>query len=246
MVPRERGGYALLPPDHWQDELCLQDDGTYRLGAGLQEALEQQHRQRSSSSSDGTSSDPGSSSSSSSRRFTGMFVPCVTRSMAGFYTGALRLDLPTDDDGDDDLAVTCLQWDGQVHCLVDPRKVGSMHVLFNQAHNWASVLEPRHVTFPRADGTRTQPQLLMQVVQRNSPAKAAEQRKRQARQQQQGWGLVELTWDYAASTNNPQDKLLRIKCLCESCINIAKAKKGPAKRLGKLRRNPMAKKQRKQ
>jgi hypothetical protein len=165
--------------------------------------------------------------------------------MFGFYTGALRLDLPADD-GDDDLAVTSLMWEGRVYCLVDPRKVGSMHVLFNQAHNWSIVLEPHYVTFPRADGTRTQPQLLMQAVQRRTAVKAAEQRKRQVVQQQQGGGLVELTWDYAASTTNPRDKLLRIKCLCASCVNIAKAKKGRPKRLGKLRTDPMAKRQRKQ
>jgi hypothetical protein len=153
--------------------------------------------------------------------YTSPFVPCLSRSLAGFYTGVLRLVPPADGD-DDDLSVTGLLWGECFSWYVDPRQVGSPHVLFNQAHNMAAVLQPLHgIRFPRPDGTRTAPQMLLHAVQR-SAALGEQQRQRQVRQQAQGAGLVELTWNFQATSSNPADPLLKVKCLCESC---ARAKK---------------------
>lgn len=93
----------------------------------------------------------------------------------------------------------------------EPTLVGSIHVLFNQGHGFAAVLEgSSHITFTRANGSHSEPQMLLRVDSCWS--------KQQRREQQRGaGGLVELTWHYAATTTDLDDPLLRVRCLCASC-----------------------------
>jgi hypothetical protein len=214
IVQDQRGAYALLPLDHRGGELQEHIHGkgstlrsTFSFTQQMQQRILEQHsKQRSQPPI--------------------KFEACLTTSMTGFYTGAPRA---TEVDGDGNLAATLISTgDGTTRSwIADPRHCCSAHVLCNLGHSWAAVLRPVHMGFPAADGARTAHMLLQAVQYRDTQ----HLRLKQLQGVNTFGGLVELTWDYEATTTGPSDSLTKVRCCCACCALLPMSQRQKVVRL---------------
>jgi hypothetical protein len=128
-----------------------------------------------------------------------MREPVPTREWMGYYVGLPR-STQVEDDPNFMVTKATVKVPGMVQeVYLDPSiTMGSLMCFANEAHGDALIMQPEHFTFPLACGGRSYPHIALHAASHKQ-------------------GVLELTWPYEASTNDPHDLAQFVLCTCSTC-----------------------------